>query len=89
MFNTCVQSITQLLAASLDEQSLITLHYRMNRSIFDIRKLKAKTKISKTRLLKFQYADDCALVADSPVGSSERSDILQVPGKSLVKLLHP
>ena len=38
----------------------------MDRSLFDIKKLKAKTKISKTRLLEFQYADDCALVADSP-----------------------
>ena len=38
----------------------------MDRSFFNIRKLKAKTEISKTRLLEFQYADDCALVADSP-----------------------
>ena len=38
----------------------------MDRSLFDIRKLIAKTKISKIRLLEFQYADDCALVADSP-----------------------
>ena len=66
LFNIYVQCITQLLAASLDEQSLKTLHYRMDRSLFNIRKLNAKPKISITRLLEFQYADDCALVADSP-----------------------
>ena len=38
----------------------------MDRSLFDIRKLREKTKISKTRLLEFQYADDYALVANSP-----------------------
>ena len=38
----------------------------MDRSLFDLKKLKAKTKISKTLLMEFQYADDCALVADSP-----------------------
>ena len=66
LFNIYVQCITRLLAASLDAQSLIAIHYRTDRSLFDLKKLKAKTKISKTLLLEFQYADDCPLVADSP-----------------------
>ena len=65
LFNIYVQCITRLLSAVLDRGNLISLNYRTDRSLFDLQKLKAKTKISQTNLLELQYADDCALVADS------------------------
>ena len=65
LFNIYVQCITRMLAAQLEEHHLISLNYRTDRNLFDLQKLKAKTKISQTSLLELQYADDCALVADS------------------------
>ena len=68
LFNIYVQCITRLLAASLNNDDKIRLNYRTDRSLFDLQKLKAKTKISSTDLLELQYADDCAFVADSAEG---------------------
>lgn len=65
LFNTYVQCITRLLALTLDKSCQIQLNYRFDRNIFDHKKLKAKTKTSQKELLELQYADDCALVADS------------------------
>ena len=65
LFNTYVQCITRMLSALLDRDHLISLNYRTDRNLFNLQKLKAKTRISKTNLLELQYADDCALVADS------------------------
>lgn len=68
LFNIYIQCITRLMATSLNEEDKIHLNYRTDRNLFDLRKLKAKTKVSKTSLLELQYADDCALVADSAEG---------------------
>ena len=65
LFNMYVQCITRLLSAILDRGSLISLNYRTDRSLFDLPKLKSKSLISKTNILELQYADDCALVANS------------------------
>ena len=65
LFNIYVQCITRLLANKLDKHCQISLNYRMDRNLFDQRKLKAKTKIAQSHLLELQYADDCAMVADS------------------------
>ena len=66
LFNIYVQCVTRLLALTLDQSHRIQLNYRMDRNLFDLKKLKAKTKISQNELLELQYADDCAMVADSP-----------------------
>ena len=65
LFNIYVQCITRLLALSLDQNCQINLNYRSDRNLFDHRKMKAKTKVTQTKLLELQYADDCAMVADS------------------------
>ena len=66
LFNTYVRCITVLLAQTLDKEHQITLNYRVDRNLFDSKKMKARSKISQTKLLELQYADDCAMVADSP-----------------------
>ena len=68
LFNIYIQCITRLLARSLNEEDKIHLNYRTDRNLFDLKKLKAKTKVSTTYLLELQYADDCAFVADSAEG---------------------
>ena len=71
LFNIYVQCVTRLLSGILDQHHQISLNYRTDRSLFDLQKLKSKTKISQTKLLEFQYADDCAVVADSPESLQE------------------
>ena len=68
LFNIYIQCITRLMATSLNVDDKIHLNYRTDRNLFDLKKLKAKTKVSKTNHLELQYADDCVLVADSVEG---------------------
>ena len=68
LFNIYVQCITRLLAASLGSDGMIQVNYRIDRSLFDLKKLKAKTLVSRVNLLELQYADDCAFVSDSAEG---------------------
>ena len=65
LFTIYVQCITRLLAVSLNEDDAIHLNYRTDRSLFDLKELKAKTIISRAKILELQYAYDCAFVADS------------------------
>ena len=65
LLNIYVQCITRLLSAMIDERHLLTMNYRTDHSLFDLRKLQAKTKISKSNILELQYVDNCALVSDS------------------------
>ena len=58
-------SIHLIITITLDRNCQIQLKYRFDRNLFDYKKLKVKTKVSRTELLEIQYADDCALVADS------------------------
>ena len=65
VFNIYVHCITQLLAVSLDDGDKIHLNFLTDRSLFDLQKLKAKSKVSQTSLFELQYADDCAFLAYS------------------------
>ena len=65
LFNIYIQVVTRLLQAQLGTNYGVNINYRMDRSLFDLQKLKARTKISRTGFLELQYADDCALVTHS------------------------
>ena len=56
---------THLVSAVIEQKHIVSINYRTDRSLFDLQKLKAKIKISRTSLLELQYPDDCAIVADS------------------------
>ena len=43
----------------------------MDRSLFNLQKLKAHTKIRKSWFLELQYADDCAILSHTPQGLQE------------------
>ena len=40
--------------------------YRLDGSVFNLDRLKARTKVSRDLITELQYADDCALVAHTP-----------------------
>ena len=65
LFNTYVNCVTRILTATLSENIGINLTCRTYRSLFDLSKLKAKSKIMHSSFRELQYADDCALLAHS------------------------
>ena len=67
LFNMYLVCVTTLLRRTVQERSGITIDFRLDGSLFNIRRFQARTKISVEHILDLQYADDCALVANSPV----------------------
>ena len=53
----------------------ITLKFRLDGDIFDLKGLYAKTKIQKTSLLELLFADDAAVCATS---ESDMNEIIQL-----------
>lgn len=66
LFNLYILCVTTLLHRSLQERSGINISFRLDGSLFNIRRFQSRTKVSLDHVLELQYADDCALVADSP-----------------------
>ena len=52
------------------------LAYRLDGSLFNLRRLKAETKVSNDRIYKLQYADDAAIPAHSAADRQSSLDIL-------------
>ena len=65
LFNLYIMSVVLLLKRDLQEYAKIQLRYRFDRSLFDLRKLQARTKCSAATILELQYADGCTLVTHS------------------------
>ena len=66
LFNVFLLCVTHLLHKELESSSGVAVDFRLDGNLFNIRRLQAKTKLSRVRVLELQYADDCALVAHSP-----------------------
>ena len=71
LFNLYVSYITRLLAAQVGPDCGININYRMDRNLFDLQKLKARTKIKQSWFLELQYADDCAILSHTTSGLQE------------------
>ena len=66
LFNIYVQYVTYLVHLKAGETGGAYVSYRIDRSLFDLKKLKARTKRHAVRIHEVQYADDCALLAHTP-----------------------
>lgn len=66
LFNIFLICVTQLLHKEIQDNSGVTVAYRLDGNLFNIRRLQATTKLHRVRILELQYADDCALVSHSP-----------------------
>ena len=64
LFNTFLTGVSYLLKEEMERLS-ICVRYRLDRSLFDLQKLKSRTKTSDINIIELQYADDCALLANS------------------------
>lgn len=58
--------VTKLLHDKLERSNGITIDFRLDGNLFNIRRFQATTKVSAIRVLELQYADDCMLVAHTP-----------------------
>ena len=71
LFNLYVSYITRLLASQVGPDCGININYRIDRNLFDLKKLKARTKVKHSWFLELQYADDCAILSHSRTGLQE------------------
>ena len=61
LFNLYISYVTELLPVRVGVECGIHLNYRLERSLFDLQKLKARNKIWGSWFLELQYADDCGV----------------------------
>ncbi len=66
LFNIFLICVTSILRRDIQNRAGVTLDYRLDGSLFNIRRLQASTKVTEEHILELQYADDCALVAHTP-----------------------
>lgn len=66
LFNIFLLCVTQLLHKGIEDSSGVTVVYRLDGNLFNIRRLQATTKLHRVRILELQYADDCAFVSHTP-----------------------
>lgn len=71
LFNIYLAAATTLFREKIPPGHGIGLTYRLDRNLFDLRRLQAGTKTSYDEVFELQYADDCVLVSHSPENLQE------------------
>ena len=66
IFNIYLAAATQLFREAFPVERGIGITYRLDGSVFNLSRLKSRTKICTDSVTELQYADDCALVAHTP-----------------------
>lgn len=66
LFNLLLSAVTHLFHCALGHKDGVLLEYRLDGSLFNIRRLQAYTKTKSCCIAELQYADDCAILAHSP-----------------------
>ncbi len=66
LFNIFLSAITCLFHRVMGHEDGVHVEYRLDGSLFNIRRLQARTKTKTRQICELQYADDCAVLAHSP-----------------------
>lgn len=66
LFNLLLSAITSLFHRALGHEDGVQIQYRLDGSLFNIRRLQAHTRTKTCQICELQYADDCAILAHSP-----------------------
>ena len=66
LFNILLSAITCLFHSVMGHEDGVRVEYRLDGSLFNIRRLQAHTKTKTRQICELQYADDCAILAHSP-----------------------
>ena len=73
----------QMLSAALSQtEAGVKIHYRTAGDVFNLRRLKSYTKVTRAIVRDFLFADDCALAAHSEVDLQELADCFATAAKS-------
>lgn len=76
LFNIYLAAVTLLSRHNMDSDDEISLTYRMDGSVFNLRRLQAKTKTRQNTIFDLQYADDAAFPAHSPDALQRNLDVM-------------
>ena len=76
IFNIFISTITLLSQDAIPQEDKVAIQYRLDGSLFNLRRLQARTKTVTNHILEFQYADDCALVAHTPHALQRSLDVI-------------
>ncbi len=76
IFNIYLSALTLLARHDIGADDGIRYNYRLDGSLFNIRRLKARTKISSSTIYDLQYADDAAFPANSTEALQRTLDIM-------------
>ena len=63
LFSTFLAAFISLAPAAVGQAKGVGIIYRTDGELFNIRRLRAKTKVKPTSIVDLQYADDCAIAA--------------------------
>ena len=63
LFNLYLVAVTLLSRNALDVDNGVHIHYRLDGSVFNLRRLSAHSKTSPTVVCELQYADDAAVIS--------------------------
>ncbi len=66
LFNIFLSAITCLFHRVMGHEDGVHVEYRLDGSLFNIRRLQARTNTKTRQICELQYADDCAVLAHSP-----------------------
>ncbi|XP_077091366.1 uncharacterized protein LOC143742394 [Siphateles boraxobius] len=76
IFNLFLAAVTLLSRNSLSPDEGVCLQFRLDRNLFDLRRLQAITKCTTLTIHELQYADDCALQVHSPTTMQHTLDVV-------------
>ena len=83
LFNIFLLAVYQLTHTALGEEAGIGIQFRLDGNLFNIRRLQANTKTTVSNILELQYADDCAIVANSQRALQRALDVFHSVYSSL------
>ena len=75
LFNIFISTIMTIAQNYLNAEDGIQLEYRLDGSLFNTRRLQARTKTSIRQVTELQYADDAALISHTPESMQHILDI--------------
>ena len=76
IFNLFLVAVTLIFRSKISEADGIPINYRLDGSLFNLRRLQAKTKSSHDIVFELQYADDAALPSHSTDGLQRNLNML-------------
>ena len=68
VFNLFIAGVFHCARLGMNPQDSVGVNYRLDGSLFNLRRLQARTKISHDSIVDMQYADDSAVVSHSALG---------------------